>query len=814
MNSNRWKNVKEVFNQVLEVNPPERNDFLRDIDTEIRLEVLKMLKALEEKDALLENPIIDFQNIEDYLIPAQIGEYKIVREVGNGGMGVVYEAFRETEEFKQRVALKVIKRGMNNEIILKRFRTEQQILASLEHPNICRFLDGGKTVEGLPFYTMEFIEGLPINEFFEKNPLSQEEKINIFREICAAVSFAHTNLIVHRDLKPSNIIITKDKTVKLLDFGIAKVLDVDNTELSTATQFRVMTPQYASPEQIKGEKVTTLSDVYSLGIILYEILTGKLPYQTEGKTYAEILQIITQTEPLRPSLAAQTKTGFGKSLKGDLDNIILKTLEKEPSKRYQSVEQLSEDLRKHLSGFPISARPHDLKYRFAKYYQRNKKLVVVGSLLILSLFLGISGMIWQSFKTAQQKDLAEKRFSEVRKIANNVLFKYQDEIEKLEGSTGVREMIVRDAILYLDNLAKDAENDIELEHELALAYLKLGDVQGKIYEANVGNTAGAIESYEKAIRLLENVIKKNPRKESVRNDLINSYHKRVQMMFRTNIPSEEKLLMLDKSLKLVEESLPADAQNTTHLSQLAMNYILVGDSQGADPDNQSDILKMVKYHSKAFEIAKKLYQINSRNPEHIMMKMRAHQRLGTDYFWLGESAERHNLLNEAGQYFAEALPHHQKAVELAEDFALISTQKDQINRAKFAVYGSYAETLLRNGNKKEALIYAEFALKITEEILAKDQSNREALLDHGEAHMIFAEIYFRSGDYKKSIETYLKVERICQEIFEKDKRHVEAAYKIIKVYKKLSQIYRQTGNLSGAQNYQNKSDELNYSINK
>ena len=808
MNSEKWKDIKKVFNRALEINPPQRKDFLNDFGTEIRLEVLKMLDAIEEKDDLLENPIIDFQNIEDYLVPTRIGDYKIVREVGNGGMGVVYEAVRETEDFKQRVALKVIKRGMNNEIILKRFRAEQQILASLEHPNIGRFLDGGKTVENLPFYTMEFIEGLPINEYFEKTRLSQEEKINIFREVCSGVSFAHTNLIVHRDLKSSNIIITKDKTVKLLDFGIAKVLDVENAELNTATQFKMMTPQYASPEQIKGEKVTTLSDVYSLGIILYELLTGKLPYRTEGKTYAEIMQTITQTEPLRPSLAAKSETDFGKSLKGDLDNIILKTLEKEPSRRYQSVERLSEDLQKHLSGFPISARPHNLKYRFAKYYQRNKKTVLVGSLLILSLFLGIFGMIWQSLQTRQQKELAEKRFSEVRKIANNVLFKYQDEIEKLEGSTGVREMIVRDAIIYLDNLAKDAENDIELEHELALAYLKLGDVQGKIYEANVGNTAGAVESYEKSIRLLENVVKKNPHKESAKNDLIKSYQKRVQMMFRTGVSREEKEAILSKTIKLIEEVLISEPENKTRLARLTTHYILFGDFLGSGPDDKLGIEEKVKYHSKALENAEELYQIDPKNAENVMMMIRVHQRLGTDFFWLGELAENNNLTEESRQNFFKALSYHQKAVELVEEFVRLSPQDNQINRVKFAVYASYAESLILNGEARKALHYADLIMKISEKTLDKDKANREALLDYSEAHTVFARIYFKSGNYENAVEHYLKAEKIYNEIYQKDKNNFEAAHRIQVIYRDLSKVYRQTGDQNLAQYYQDKSDKF------
>ena len=305
MDSEKWKQVKSIFNEASELPKDERPLFLARFSDETRLEVEKMLKAIEEESRLLNEPIVDFRDFEDAQVPEKIGDYKIIREVGHGGMGTVYEALRETENFKQRVALKVIKRGMNNEIILKRFRSEQQILATLEHPNIGRFLDGGKTADGLPFYAMEFIEGVSIDEYCRS--LSVEEKIRIFRDVCSAVSYAHTNLIVHRDLKPSNIIVTENGTPKLLDFGIAKVLDIDSKEAGTATQLGMMTPRYASPEQIRGEKVTTLSDVYSLGVIFYEILTNSKPYELEHKNYAEILEIITKTTLTKPSENQRSK---------------------------------------------------------------------------------------------------------------------------------------------------------------------------------------------------------------------------------------------------------------------------------------------------------------------------------------------------------------------------------------------------------------------------------------------------------------------------------------------------------------------------
>ena len=309
MDASRYQKIKQIFNRAAELSLLERQDFVAAAcadDSELRREVEKMLLFADDREDTLEKNVFEvFDGARSAKVPESIGAYKIVREIGRGGMGAVYEAVRENRNFRQRVALKVIKRGMDTDSVVSRFRHEQKILASLEHPFIARFLDGGMTDEGLPFYAMEYVEGIAIDDYCAARNLSIDEKLKLFRQVCAAVQYAHQNLVIHRDLKPKNILVTADGTPKLLDFGIGKILTPETAEeeMGTATQLGMMTPAYASPEQIRGARIGTASDVYSLGVVLYELLTGQKPYKLSSKSQLEIERAVLEFEPTPPSAA-------------------------------------------------------------------------------------------------------------------------------------------------------------------------------------------------------------------------------------------------------------------------------------------------------------------------------------------------------------------------------------------------------------------------------------------------------------------------------------------------------------------------------
>src|SRR6266568_1726774 len=276
-------------------------------------------------------------------------------------MGEVYLA--HDPELDRKVAIKLIKSHLKTKELLRRFRNERQILANLQHPNIARLFEAGANADGLPFFVMEYVEGKPIDQYANEQQLSLTDRLKLFRTVCSAITCAHQNLVIHRDIKPNNILVTANGEPKLLDFGIAKLLHETDSQEATLTMFHAMTPEYASPEQVKGEAITTASDVYSLGVLLYELLTGRRPYKLKRLTTDEITKAICEQEPAKPSASIRNQ----KSLRGDLDNIVLKALRKEPQRRYASVEQFSEDIRRHLEGLPVIARKDTVAYRTSKF---------------------------------------------------------------------------------------------------------------------------------------------------------------------------------------------------------------------------------------------------------------------------------------------------------------------------------------------------------------------------------------------------------------------------------------------------------------
>jgi tRNA A-37 threonylcarbamoyl transferase component Bud32/tetratricopeptide (TPR) repeat protein len=430
--------------------------------------------------------------LESRWIGRRVGAWKITGILGRGGMGAVYEVERDDGAFRQRAALKIIRADVDSEVGRRRFLDERQILAHLNHPNIARLLDGGESDEGAPFLVMEAIDGLPITQHCEKENLSVEQRLRLFATVCRAVHFAHTQLIVHRDLKPSNILVTGDGVVKLLDFGIAKLIAPGAPYLPTLVGDIALTPDYASPEQVRAEQVTTATDVYSLGAVLYEVLTSRRAHSFNAYTLPEFTRVICDQPTNAPSVGAAPRVA--RRLRGDLDNIVLTAMRKEPSRRYASAEQLAEDIERHLDGLPVHARADSWRYRAGKFVRRNRVAVAAATLIIASLVAGIVGTVWQARR-------AERRFQQVRSLANTFLFKFHDEIRDLPGSTPARELIVKTALEYLDTLSKEAQHDASLQMELGAAYEKVGDVLGNPRNPNLGRTDEALASYEKSLQL-------------------------------------------------------------------------------------------------------------------------------------------------------------------------------------------------------------------------------------------------------------------------------------------------------------------------
>lgn len=497
MDAARYHILRELFGNAVDLPAPERTRYVKENapDDEIRRAALDLLGAHQEASPV--DAFLDSGAGISAPPAGVIGPYRILREIGRGGMGTVYLAERADPAFAQRVAIKVLSRGLDTSDLLRRFADERRILARLQHQGIVRLLDGGATDAGLPYFAMEYVDGSPLIEFSKRQALSIEARLSLMADICDAVEYAHRNLVLHRDLKPANILIDATGYPRLLDFGIAQALDRDTAEESTRTSERRLTLGYASPEQILGRSLSTASDVYSLGVILCELLTGSRPIDVGS---GQDISLILHSEPRAPSTLVQDPQ-TRRRLRGDIDVIVLKAVQKEPERRYPGAGALAEDLRRHLRGHPVAARPDTITYRLAKFARRNRLAVAAGAAGLIAAMLGVGATAYQAKVAATERERAVRRFAETRKLAGALLFEIHDSIMNLPGSTTTRRLIVDRSLEYLDRLLSDPGSDPTLIREVAQAYVRVGDVQGLPRFANLGDRPGAIASYQKALSL-------------------------------------------------------------------------------------------------------------------------------------------------------------------------------------------------------------------------------------------------------------------------------------------------------------------------
>jgi serine/threonine-protein kinase len=500
MSPERWEKVQSLFAEALELNHSEREIYLKKEcanDQDLFNEVISLLKADEDEHSIFSGSASDYIAADDATLEGKtFGNYLAIEQIGSGGMGSVYLADRVDGLFEQKVALKIIKPGMNSQEIITRFEGERQILARLQHPNIAKLLDGGISELGLPYFTMEYVDGKPITEFCDDNNLTIEKRLELFLKVCDAILYAHQNLVIHRDIKPSNILVQKDGNVKLLDFGIAKVFEEDaNQKNLTLTGIRVMTPEYASPEQVRGEPVNTATDIYSLGLILYQLLTGCPPYEVHTNSAIEMEKIICFTEPPKPSIMITkfstlnvdrakklspvvisqnrgiSQSKLRKRISGDLDNICLMALRKEPERRYNSVAQMINDINNHLSGQPITARKSTALYLAKKFIQRHKAGVVITSVAFLIMALVT---IFYTLKLAEERDRAQVEAEKSKKVSEFLagIFKVSDPDQSRGETITAREL--------LDKGVKSLESELSDQPEVLA---KMLDVTGNVYKS-------------------------------------------------------------------------------------------------------------------------------------------------------------------------------------------------------------------------------------------------------------------------------------------------------------------------------------------
>jgi len=672
MTAARWGEVKAVLAAVLEAAPAERPRLLEKLcgsDREMRASVESLLAVEARADDLLNTQASPGASLRgETPAPEHIGPYRVLRELGRGGMGVVYLGERADGEFRKQVAIKLITSGLRDPDLERRFRRERQILATLEHDGIARLLDGGTTAEGQPYFVMEFIEGAPLPVYCREKTVGLEERLRLFLEVCDAVEYAHQRLIVHRDLKPGNILVTPDGRAKLLDFGLARVTDSSAPDDVTLTGAALMTPAYASPEQVRGEPYTVASDVYSLGVILYELLSGRRPYEVKSGSLLEMAKAICERDPL----PLTTTEKWQRQLRGDLENIVAKALAKDTRQRYASVGEFAEDLRRRLDGLPVRAHAATLRYRCGKWLGRHRLAAPAGAAAVL-LILAFAGAAWWEARSA------ERRFQQVRSLAGSVMFELHDSIATLPGSTASRALLVKRAMEYLESLSRESGNRPDLQREVALGYVRVAEVQGYLGESSLGNVTQARANFEKAEAMLARLVARFPNDAGLRKD----YNRAANMLAHCYMSSGQFAkaeLLAQKNISYAETELRSHPDDAAAVQAAVASLTVLADQR----TDQQQYAEALPVRERIEKLSEHLVELQPRNMESLRTLALARKKLGALY--------------GVSKRYEEARREYQQAAQLDERRVLANPND---HRAKLDLSFDYSDLGWVDGRLKK-----------------------------------------------------------------------------------------------------------------
>ena len=742
MSDARWLRIKDLFDAALEVGREALPAWLDDRcghDADLRHELETLIVSHDRAGAFIEAPAMATAGAADAIVSAtasralppmigrRLGSYRITGELGRGGMGVVYLAERDDETFRKQVAIKVLGGGVHP-ALAERFDAERRILASLEHPNIARLLDAGRDDFGTPFVVMEYVEGVKIDAYARGHRLSTRHRLELFCTVCDAVQYSHQRLVVHRDIKPGNILVTPEGVPKLLDFGIAKLLDPLVADAQrTQTEFRALTPESASPEQVRGEPVTVASDVYSLGVLLYRLLTDRSPYRRTPTTDVEIVRAVCEEIPAKPSDAMAVARADGgadsepagsvpspalstasrRELAGDLDLITIKALRKEPERRYASVERLADDVRRYLRGDPVEAAPDSWRYRAGKFIRRHPAGLAASAALLVTMIAGAGATLWEARAARIERARAERRFSDVRSLAKSVIFELHDAIAPLPGSTAARELLVRRALSYLDGLAAEAGSDVSLQRELAEAYARMGEVQGGVGRANLGLATASLDSYRKSLALCEHIATLMPSDPSAL-DAVARAHVPVGALLDRMGEGKASLEHFQKAVAIHEwllASRPGDAQLQV---ALAASYQGMGDTLAT----LEDWPRVLGLRQRALPLFRQAAQRAPQSGELQRSLALANKRLGA--------------IEARLKRYPEGLEAYRQALSVDEARLATEPHNSEAQSDVAIDVSDIAFILWRSGDRRVALEQYERARAIREELVRADPNDTRA----------------------------------------------------------------------------------------
>ncbi|HEV3408664.1 MAG TPA: protein kinase [Chthoniobacterales bacterium] len=831
MTPERWQRVKTTLADALErTDGDEREAFLAVTcadDSALRSEVQSLLDQPDDEfeSCATTSGLAHPDPIRSGNAGRRIGSYELLRELGSGGMGTVWLARRADRQFEKLVAVKLLKRGTDTEEVLRRFESERQILARLTHPNIAQLFDAGTTEGGLPFFVMEYVEGTRLTDFVRERQLSVADRLRLFRKICAAVQFAHQNLVVHRDLKPGNILVTAGGEPKLLDFGIAKLLAPgdDAWEQTIAGRER-LTPAYASPEQVRGEPVTTVSDVYALGALLYEILSDRTAHEFSRPqpSPTELLRVVCEREIARPSLRAEPPE-MRRQLRGDLDNIVLRAMAKDPARRYSSAGNLADDLQRYLDGRPVRARADTVRYRACKFVHRNKAGVAAVAVVLLTLLGGTIATGWQAHIANRERTRAERRFNELRGFANGFLFELDDAI--VQRPTQARKILVQLAQGYLDGLSQEAAGDLSLQRELATAYQKLGDVKSELHNANIGDTAGALESYRKALALRETLVAANA-SAALRLELAVSYRRYGDVLAKTG-NTAAALISYQKTLPLLEATEGGSTSWAARMELAACHEVTArmllrtGDIPGAvagheralqvidtllrekpaDPDarleqarNYSSLgyvsaergenEEALQHYRASLAIVESVAAADATNPKLARHLMKNHQ-------WMGTALRDYHEL--AGALIEYGKAHAMCELARRRDPANVQTRNDLAD-----IQHNVGQTLFLQGDAAGALEHARLARESYESVALADSLNIHAQRQVLVAETEIAQALALSGDVPSALSKLRETLTAVQRLAAQDRMNREFQRDEARCETKIGELLAQSGDLENA----------------
>ena len=737
-----WSAVEAIFEEVADLDPASRAETLAvrcGNRQDLRAEIESLLAADARAEGFIDPPPAITEETLPHPPPgigSVIGPFRLVAKIGAGGMGTIYLAERTDGGFAQRVAVKVIGIPVSDASSARRFRAERQILASLRHPHIVSLLDGGVTADGHAYLVMEYVDGVPIAMYCAQRVLSLTERLRLFQTVCAAVHYAHRHSVVHRDLKPANILVTTEGAPKVLDFGVARMLDGSLPSDGTATSIRPgpLTPNYASPEQLRGVALTTSSDVYALGVLLYELVAGVRPYETEGKSLDEVVRIVVDADPQKPSsrtdvLERPLPYDRRRALKGDVDAIVLRAIAKQPEDRYGSAEELSEDVGRFIDGAPVIAREPSLGYMVRKLARRHKAVFVSGGVSLVLIVGALLAALWQAEIAALERQRAEARFSEVRQLANALIFEIHDAVAPLAGSTPVRRTIVERALGYLERLASEAQGDTTLQLDLSRAYVRVGKVQGLPGTPNLGDREGAIQSFRKAQALVEPLVHSpNPLPE-----IVEQYVEATRRLGGTLASRVETQQEADretrKALAVAEEfyrSRPTDIKARNLLASSSFEVAFAS----ARADRLSDWQRTATLYNG-------LLADYPDNPENQRNAALVDKYLGAQYYLRGD--------------YAPALRHYQRALDLDES-RLARKPSDRDTQLDVAIdLSNVAGMLEKQGNPESVSLY-ERSLSIREALADSDPKDVSARSKVAFIHKELAKLFFKRGELPRALE--------------------------------------------------------------